>query len=1405
MKGMRKLSAILLAVMLCVGIISIPVFAATISQDGLEVTLTTDKTEYKIGEEVKATLTVKNTNKVAVSNVSLENIIPKGYKLADDSVAMKQVETLEADESATLTVTYVAETSTGNGEEGEDKSGTGENKQDTAEGNKPENDQNNGHINAERPSTGDESNVVFWIILMALAVLIITVVVIKDKKNGKKLLSLFLCLTMIGSIIGGVPMQVKAAESEAKNLTVKETIKIGDRKVEMSATVKYELPDLTADTDSDDISDEFEDLLGTDSNLDDTDGDGLSDYEEVFLTGSDPAEADSDGNGVNDGQEDFDSDGIINLDEVKIGTDANKADSDGDGLNDYDEVNVYNTNPIKSDTDDDTISDGDEILLGLDPLTASTDGKILDSERLFEQELQDEYIEDSLKEDNSLVPVINGNVTGNINKHVELKEADVSALDDNRVVIGKQVDVKTDYVQGTDLRLSFENKEDTDRFGFYIICQYIDGEIVPCETVSEDNSIWTTVEEGTYFVVDAEMLLIDLDIPIEKYKDTSTMTMASEEIAMKSMVEAPSNEVSDNWYNENYVIVDKNNNIVEKAQEDSQSPDISADESSVSGIENTDTTTSTPDAKSEENTESGQDIKNNSTVEKTQKDSQSPDNSANESTVSEIENTDTAASTPDVKSEGNILNAELNNGEHFILSSALNQPNTLAAKNRAGQISGQADIVFVIDTTGSMSDAINNVVSNIDSFVDTLQSEYSVKANFALIDYKDITCGENTTLIQNGSSAWFSDVSSFKSKINGLIVDGGGDGPETPIDGLAMAQKLDFRQNANKFVILVTDADYKNDNNYGIASMDEMEKVLEDSGIVTSVISSNFYESLYHNLYTNTGGVFGNIYGDFKSVLLQLADNIGEIVNDGSWVLLSDYQFIKLKQPLDEKGGNSDEDDILDEDELGEKTVSDVKPYIDWVLKKYNIPEGMYDDPTTVNVYKYKSNPILADTDFDGVTDDKDSEPKNGKFKGKLLGYYDVANADYTMDYRDFFNSNDKYSEKLCSSSLTFANTIYNDCGFSYSTSGKKITNIKELMKYHGFESIIDYQLAKGYNENGISVPAYKDDDISEIGIGYHTVNYKGKTKTVLGIVIRGTNGTIEEWSSNFDMGNPAEWKSEYHKGFLKTEERIEYFVNQYVNVFLSDKANLVYWITGHSRGAALANILAAKLVDAGNNVFAYTFATPSTTISSSKNSSKYNCIFNFANTSDFVTYVPLKEWDFGRFGITKNLSIEDASLEKEWCSQTGLSKYNAMNKNVITLATSRIAKSCSKTWDEVYDYAGSQDIDDSQYGCISKRAKRYCRLEERNGIFGGHKGYKLYPTTAFIFQLGAEMLAGSDKEKENVKTIIPELWNSKYTGVIIFFLGDAIGNRDSFKNMELGESLIGDGHAPATYYVLTH
>ena len=98
-----------------------------------------------------------------------------------------------------------------------------------------------------------------------------------------------------------------------------------------------------ADTDGDDLPDSIEEYLGSDPDNTDTDGDGLGDYYEVFVTYTDPTMADSDENGVSDADEDFDEDGLINLDELLNNTYPYIDDSDNDGLSDGDEVNKYET------------------------------------------------------------------------------------------------------------------------------------------------------------------------------------------------------------------------------------------------------------------------------------------------------------------------------------------------------------------------------------------------------------------------------------------------------------------------------------------------------------------------------------------------------------------------------------------------------------------------------------------------------------------------------------------------------------------------------------------------------------------------------------------------------------------------------------------------------------------------------------------------------------------------------------------------------------------------------------------------------------------------------------------------------------------------------------------------------
>ena len=100
-----------------------------------------------------------------------------------------------------------------------------------------------------------------------------------------------------------------------------------------------------ADTDSDGLSDSDEVNGSTDPTVADTDGDGLLDGIELTITDTDPIVADSDSDGIGDGEED----------------------NDGDGLTNAQEIEIYLTNPLLADSDSDGLSDSTEIRLNLDP------------------------------------------------------------------------------------------------------------------------------------------------------------------------------------------------------------------------------------------------------------------------------------------------------------------------------------------------------------------------------------------------------------------------------------------------------------------------------------------------------------------------------------------------------------------------------------------------------------------------------------------------------------------------------------------------------------------------------------------------------------------------------------------------------------------------------------------------------------------------------------------------------------------------------------------------------------------------------------------------------------------------------------------------------------------------------
>lgn len=91
---------------------------------------------------------------------------------------------------------------------------------------------------------------------------------------------------------------------------------------------------------------------------------------------------------------DYDGDGLTLDQEYRNNTDPFNDDTDGDGVNDYQEVMVYDTDPFNYDTDGDGMNDRAEIFLGYNPLAMDTYGDgILDSDRIITQTVDLEVTE----------------------------------------------------------------------------------------------------------------------------------------------------------------------------------------------------------------------------------------------------------------------------------------------------------------------------------------------------------------------------------------------------------------------------------------------------------------------------------------------------------------------------------------------------------------------------------------------------------------------------------------------------------------------------------------------------------------------------------------------------------------------------------------------------------------------------------------------------------------------------------------------------------------------------------------------------------------------------------------------------------------------------------------------------
>ena len=185
-------------------------------------------------------------------------------------------------------------------------------------------------------------------------------------------------------------------------------------------------------------------------------------------------------------------------------------------------------------------------------------------------------------------------------------------------------------------------------------------------------------------------------------------------------------------------------------------------------------------------------------------------------------------------------------------------------------------------------------------------------------------------------------------------------------------------------------------------------------------------------------------------------------------------------------------------------------------------------------------------------------------------------------------------------------------------------------------------------------------------------------------------------WTSNFDVGADtddylylngpsSDWTNKKeHKGFSVTAERLFRKTLAYLNDIQCTDATPVFFVTGQSRGAALANLLGKRLLDKNLSALVYGFNTPETTTENDGAVlASYSTVFNVINGDDIVSKVPLTAWGFARYGQDKIYTVSESP--EAWNAYFG-STYVFPDPALVD-ALSQLLLGAASTRDALYAY----------------------------------------------------------------------------------------------------------------------
>ena len=160
-------------------------------------------------------------------------------------------------------------------------------------------------------------------------------------------------------------------------------------------------------------------------------------------------------------------------------------------------------------------------------------------------------------------------------------------------------------------------------------------------------------------------------------------------------------------------------------------------------------------------------------------------------------------------------------------------------------------------------------------------------------------------------------------------------------------------------------------------------------------------------------------------------------------------------------------------------------------------------------------------------------------------------------------------------------------------------------------------------------------------GLGAKTMS---NGKTLVLIDIAGTNGDplrngdylgpSGEWLSDLDLGFITQLSATgYHHGFEQAADYLIKGLNSFLSTNNIKKSEAIFAVTGHSRGAAVGNIVSCKLGVKKSNLYNYNFACPDVAVDTGvywNLNGAHDNIFNISCNQDIVSMVPGYLGDLG-------------------------------------------------------------------------------------------------------------------------------------------------------------------------------